>query len=166
MLSSIHCGSETRRRTTSSPAVRSPLATGPPAYGSPDAAMVTCHRSGSNREPGDQVVPNGAVSGAPRLDVHELHMKPPNERHRGWTVHPDLAAATATGSKCVVLVYQSRRDGGTARDDGLRGRRSGVHRRRQAAVHPAGAHRQRAALMGRRASRIGPKVATTLFILT
>ena len=55
-----------------------------------------------------QVVPNGAVSGAPRLDVHELHMKPPNERHRGWTVHPDLAAATATGSKCVALVYQAK----------------------------------------------------------
>ena len=52
--------------------------------------------------------PDGAIAGALRLDVQELHMKPPNEGHMGWTLHPFLAEGTATGSKCVALVYEAR----------------------------------------------------------
>ena len=52
--------------------------------------------------------PAGAITGALRLDVQELHMKPPNEGHMGWTLHPFLAEGTATGPKCVALVYEAR----------------------------------------------------------
>ena len=52
--------------------------------------------------------PAGAIAGALRLDVQELHMKPPNEGHMGWTLHPFLAEGTVTGSKCVALVYEAR----------------------------------------------------------
>ena len=52
--------------------------------------------------------PAGAIAGALRLDVQELHMKPPNEGHMGWTLHPFLAEGTATGSKCVALVYEAK----------------------------------------------------------
>ena len=67
-------------------------------------------------------------------------------RHAGYRSHRDRWNLPAT-TDCAA-------DGAVCTEDG------------RPLSHPAGAQRQRAALMGRRASRIGPKVATTLFIST